>query len=125
MYHFVTKMEAECIVSIEDTVRDPEDEKSCDTTTMPDNDDSTLPDSEPLDDISAKSMNGSDLADSYCANFGILGSSMDSNLSSSHGSLLQSSLSVSKGKDTQRKSYRGKRKFDNSQQFSSSKKSKT
>lgn len=117
-------MEAESLASLRDDMPDPDDEKSqdCDTI-ITDNDDSTLPDS--LDgDMNAKSINGSDLADSYCANFGILESSMGSNLSSSHNSLLQRSLTVSKGKDT-RKSSRGKRKLDSSQQFSSSKKSKT
>lgn len=96
---------------------------------MQDTDDLTLPDSEILEE--PKSVNGSDLADSYCANFGMLASSLDGSLGSSQGSLLQSSLlqsslTVSKGKDTgQRKSTRGKRKLDSSQQFSSSKKSKT
>ncbi|KAK3702961.1 hypothetical protein QZH41_012411 [Actinostola sp. cb2023] len=123
------KTEVEALGSIHDSVPDLEDDKSQDCDTIPDiNDDSTLPDSlETLDDMNAKSMNGSDLGDSYCTNYGILGSSLDSNLGSSHGSLLQSSLTVSKGKDTctQRKPSRGKRKFDNSQQLSSSKKSKT
>lgn len=117
------QIEAETLARMRENLLDPDDDKSqdCDTV-ITDNDESTLPDA--LDDISSKSMNGNDLADSYCANFSMLERSIDSTLSSSHGSYLQSSLTVSKGKDS-RKSSRGKRRFDNSQQFSSSKKSKT
>ncbi|XP_031557169.1 set1/Ash2 histone methyltransferase complex subunit ASH2-like [Actinia tenebrosa] len=112
--------------SVDDTATDVDDEKSLlDTEALEDSQDSEAFIEE------QKSVNGSDLADSYCANFGMLASSLDGSLGSSQGSLLQSSLlqrslTVSKGKDTgQRKSSRGKRKLDSSQQFSSSKKSKT
>ena len=61
-------------------------------------------------------------ADSFSGGFN---TDLNVSLGSSLGSSLASSLSTSKGKgDSQRKSTRGKRKLDNSQQLVSNKKSK-
>ena len=63
---------------------------------------------------------GLDLGDSMSNELGMsLGSSM-----TSLGSSLNTSVSTSRGKDSRTKSSRNKRKLDNSQQLSSSKKSK-
>ncbi|XP_048581166.1 set1/Ash2 histone methyltransferase complex subunit ASH2 isoform X2 [Nematostella vectensis] len=76
-----------------------------------------------IDDTNgAKSLQDGDLGDSYCGELGAFANSLSS-LGSSIGTTLGTSLSHSKGKD-QRKSTRGKRKLDGSQQLSASKKNK-